>query len=359
MNRSDTVFRIKKFPIFTGVVKNKKPTKTYTFPLNLYYDEKTGIPRLIQNNDLKNQLTQIYNKGSLLSTSLGSSNLSTKRMIEFLKVMQKAFKKKLKHKIVVEIGCGTGSLLNEIKKKGAEVIGYEIGPQAKEGIKKFKLDIRKKEISEKDFNIKVDIICSYGCLEHILDPIKLIDTSKKLLKPGGMFFHRFPNTDLLFKTADISDLCHEHVSYFTAETCKKVFISRGFEKCNSFLSRAKNEVHVWGFKPKGIKKNFEKTKLASKTEKSKFKKFCKKLKIKTKQITLALQKLSANKNTKIGFYAGGHIYCFFAKITKAVRFFDGDEKNWGGRWLPSLPKIECPKNLKYNPVDLLIVCREH
>ena len=71
-------------------------------------------------------------------------------------------------KNVLEIGCGTGYLLNHIKKFGAYVQGLE--PSKVKKIKKIKIE--KNFYLKKKFDKKFDIIFSNAVLEHEFDPNK-------------------------------------------------------------------------------------------------------------------------------------------------------------------------------------------
>ena len=90
---------------------------------------------------------------------------------------------------LLEIGCGEGKLLNELKKKGAIVKGIEIGPQADVARKRYGLDILNDPLSKVGINEKFDCIFSYGCLEHIDDLESFFEGSRSCLNDKGLFFH--------------------------------------------------------------------------------------------------------------------------------------------------------------------------
>ena len=108
-----------------------KPNISKYLDFNLKVDSKTGIIVQIITPDILCALENAYKFGGMASTHLGESKLATGRMNEFIRHFLNLFNGDIKGKEVLEIGCGNGVLLNEIKKLGAKVTGLEIGPQSK------------------------------------------------------------------------------------------------------------------------------------------------------------------------------------------------------------------------------------
>lgn len=99
---------------------------------------------------------------------------------------------------VVDVGCGTGFLLNRIKKecsKTFELYGIDISKEAVEigsscypDINLSCLDATKTDYPDELF----DIILLYGSLEHFLDPLKAMEEMFRILKTGGLIFCMVP-----------------------------------------------------------------------------------------------------------------------------------------------------------------------
>ena len=121
-------------PFYVGVVD-----ETYNLKLpndlifSLFIDKEILVPKLVLTNKIKKTIKLVYKTGSMLSTPLGESSLSTKRLDEFKKNIEK---KLINRKRIVEIGCGNGVLLNEFHKKGYSTLGFEIGPQSETAARK-------------------------------------------------------------------------------------------------------------------------------------------------------------------------------------------------------------------------------
>ena len=342
-------------PFYVGVVDdNYSLDLPKNLIFSLFVDKKLLIPKLNLTEKIKATINNVYKAGSMLSTPLGESILSTKRLYEFKKNIENILKNQKKF---VEIGCGSGNLLNEFKKRGFSTIGFEIGPQSKIAKNKFNLKVVNKEFKSKLLGTKVDCIFSSGCLEHVIDLLNLINESYDALNNNGIFFASVPNSDVHFSNGSIEELCYEHVNYFTPKNAVRFLNANGFKNCQYKLSNAGNELFFWGYKDKNKRKiNLSKDKKNFDSEQKILEKYEKKIKIKWLPKVSYLKK-QLEKGFKIGFYAGGYTLAWLLKDENF--FFDADEYKWNKKWLVDLKKIEHPKKIKEKKIDILIICRPH
>lgn len=103
----------------------------------------------------------------MASTPLGESPLATVRMNEVLEKLLSLLGGVTKGKRILEIGCGNGELLHQLKLRGAIVTGLEIGPQANVVEDKYGIRVFRKPLTIGALDEKFDCIFFYGCLEHI------------------------------------------------------------------------------------------------------------------------------------------------------------------------------------------------
>lgn len=148
--------------------------------------------------------------------------------------------KNLKDKKILEIGCGNGFFLEELKDKGIKNV-YGIEPGI-ESVKKAPLKIRnniKTDILKEGLFAKesFDIILCFHTLDHIPNPNKFLSISYSLLKKGGQVFFIVHNTNglsvkLLKEKSPIFDI--EHIYLFNKSNLSAIFTKNRFNNTNVF-----------------------------------------------------------------------------------------------------------------------------
>ena len=150
----------------------------------------------------------------------------------YIKAMQ-PFLLKLKHKNrVLEIGSGTGILLELLKDEGfSELVGVEPSSAAIAAAPMHRRDwLREGIFDERDFEpASLDLICCFMTMEHVRDPMETALSASRLLRPGGAFItvtHDYNSlvNRMLGKKSPIIDI--EHMQLFS-----KVSIYELFNRC--------------------------------------------------------------------------------------------------------------------------------
>lgn len=104
---------------------------------------------------------------------------------------------------VLDIGCGDGGLFN-IVKKDARYTGIDISPTQLQAFRELVAGGEKKpalieadveKIPEKDNKFDVAIACDV--LEHVLNPVAVMNEIKRLVKKNGYIIIGIPNENLL------------------------------------------------------------------------------------------------------------------------------------------------------------------
>jgi len=147
-----------------------------------------------------------------------------------------------KNQIILDVGCASGYLGPEIKKKGNKIFGVEISEKGKEEASKIFDEVILGNIEEIDLPYPEDyfdlIICA-DILEHLFDPKNVIMKLKKYLKDNGNLIVSLPNIanwwvrkELFFGRFEyqtIGLLDSGHIRFFTYESAKKMFKECGYK----------------------------------------------------------------------------------------------------------------------------------
>ncbi|MBK8519929.1 MAG: class I SAM-dependent methyltransferase [Chitinophagaceae bacterium] len=190
-----------------------------SLPFDVYYDDELCIYRQTASEQLKNKLNEVYELGSLVDGSI--SNESGKVYVELVTdfILQSLPIKQTNESLsVLEVGCGNGIILKQLKKKDSslKLTGIEPGGHGiVEGIDD-EIDIIRDFFPAKQIaSLQFDLIYSLLVLEHIEDPVVFLQQQKNQLTQSGKLIFGVPNCEPFIETGAISIFIHEHYLYFT------------------------------------------------------------------------------------------------------------------------------------------------
>jgi 2-polyprenyl-3-methyl-5-hydroxy-6-metoxy-1,4-benzoquinol methylase len=101
---------------------------------------------------------------------------------------------------LLDIGCGSGQFLYEMRELGLNVAGIEPGDFDNDGNKKYNLNIENSDLIKAGYSKEsFDIVTMNHVLEHINNPFETISEIKRILKKNGIFIIGVPNTNSIAK----------------------------------------------------------------------------------------------------------------------------------------------------------------
>ena len=140
---------------------------------------------------------------------------------------------------LLDIGSGPGYFLEAGRERGWEVLGFEPSRVAAEYTAARGIPVVNDYFSvgkAKDHGV-FDVICLNLVLEHLRDPIGLIEEAGRMLAKGGLLFVISPND---FNPLQMQLWRHHgykpwwvvpkhHLNYFDVDSARRFFTARGFE----------------------------------------------------------------------------------------------------------------------------------
>ena len=145
--------------------------------------------------------------------------------------------------LAVEIGSNDGTFLSALRDRGWRVLGVEpareIAREAEErGIPTlpvfFSADTAEKIIKRDGL---ADLIFAANVFTHMDDPGGALEAVKRILKPEGVFLIEVSHAGDLIEGAEYDQIYHEHLSYFSLSSLKKLLERHGFEIFDARLFR--------------------------------------------------------------------------------------------------------------------------
>ena len=191
---------IKKFFDFINCPICNSKKKKFIFKIdNFQYDECLNCSLIYNNPILKDKLYKdLYKVGTYKEyvknlTEKGDKIRANYTEARKFKQINSLFKKKnLK---MLDIGCGTGTLMSIFNKNKWTTLGIEPSEYSSKIAKRKNLDVKNIFFENYSEVTKFDVITLFGVLEHVTDPIRIIKKASKHIKKGGFLVFEIPSAD--------------------------------------------------------------------------------------------------------------------------------------------------------------------
>jgi SAM-dependent methyltransferase len=318
-------------------------------PFAVGVEQETGVLVQMPSARVSEELAAVYNEGSQIGTPLAADGLGQRYLNDFLGFIEEALDGRLARARVLEIGCGTGALLESLSQRTARVVGIEPGVAAVAEARQRGLDIVNAPFTVGAFDERFDLVVHHGVLEHIEDPASFLVDQLQLLAPGGVIVLSVPDcTDALVR-GDLSPLAHEHWSYFTHVSLARLAGTAGARVARLRSARVGGAIHAVlepvAHNGAPLPAGLSASDFASRAQKS-----LRRLERYAKRI--------AERGDTLGLYPGGRFINYHALLQASlppIRYFD-DDPRLDGYYYPPIPiRVESRESLLAEPVDELLV----
>jgi SAM-dependent methyltransferase len=198
------------------------------FPLRVFVCHKCF---LVQIDEYKKS-DSIFDSEYVYFSSYSSSWLAHAK--EYVEMVIKRFSLS-ENSTVIEIASNDGYLLQNFLSRKIPVLGIEPTKNTAavavakgiETITEFFGSALAKTLIEK--KIGADLFLGNNVLAHVPDIVDLVKGMKIILRPGGVVTMEFPHLMQLIRNTQFDTIYHEHFSYLSFYSVKKIFESQGLQ----------------------------------------------------------------------------------------------------------------------------------
>ena len=150
---------------------------------------------------------------------------------------------------LLEVGCGNGTALKSMQKKGWSVTGVDFDEEAVKNARNKGLDVRHGQLSAQRFaDDSFDAVVMSHVIEHVPLPGELLRECRRVLKKGGTLIVLTPNADSRGHTH--YGRCWRglepprHLQVFTTRSLASLAREAGYDTVESFTSM-QGAVYIW------------------------------------------------------------------------------------------------------------------
>ncbi len=352
----------------SSVFLKKKIKNLIEYPLDLY---ECNFCKLIQ-------FKKLAPLGDMYGSTYGYRTSLSKLMVDHIKTKFEIIKKNnfvKNNDKILDIGCNDGTFLNLFAKLNLKKLSlYGVDPSA-EKFKKyynskiqliidfFSVKLANNLIKSKLKN-KFKLITSFAMFYDIEDPNGFCKSIDLLLHDNGKWISEFSYFPLLLQNLTYDQICHEHVTYYTLSTFKKII-----EQNNLIIQDISfNEINGGSIEVSCIKKssrikvNHKKIKKVLESEKTINKNSYEELQKRINNVKYILNLLlkNINRNDIIGYGAStkGNIVLNHCEISnKQIKYICDSNEEKHGKFTPgsNIEIISKEKMRKIKPKYLLVL----
>lgn len=138
----------------------------------------------------------------------------------------------VRHKQVVEIGCGDGAFLALLCRLGDNRgVGFDPAHDRGRAVSlPAGVTIHPRQFEAADAAVRPDLICCRHVLEHVPDPLTFLSAVRRLggVRADVVVFFEVPNARYMLEQLAIWDMVYEHWLYFCVTSLDDLFRRSGF-----------------------------------------------------------------------------------------------------------------------------------
>jgi SAM-dependent methyltransferase len=132
---------------------------------------------------------------------------------------------------VVDFGCGDGVILRQLGRRTGRTVGVDHNPDAIAVLAAAGIEAHATPFEEfaADETGSFDVVLAMQVLEHVPDVRPLMESARRVLRPGGRFFVAVPNAEREVERFEPLDFPPHHVTRWTPTDLTTLAAHHGFD----------------------------------------------------------------------------------------------------------------------------------
>jgi len=135
---------------------------------------------------------------------------------------------------ILEFGCNDGVLLERLKRRGFDCFGVDASDNIASLARAKGLEVETgffepELVRRRSLAGRFDLVTCSNVFAHIHDVRETLSAVRQVLVKDGLFCIEVHDGDLLVREHQFDTVYHEHLSYFTADSLRRLLESNGFE----------------------------------------------------------------------------------------------------------------------------------
>jgi 2-polyprenyl-3-methyl-5-hydroxy-6-metoxy-1,4-benzoquinol methylase len=249
------IINIPSLPLWCGV--HKYPKKIVTHPYSLTWDSR-GFLRQSSRMDVLEAVKNAYSDDAYVHMTAppGESLWSNRRGDSHLNLIRSNCAD-LHGAVVMEVGAGTLYIGEKLVAEDGVSQYIAIDPSLKQKVFMPGIEIVSEYFDNNKYSdSSVDYLFSFHCLEHVPDPVYFLTELHRLIRDNGRIVLSFPDSEQSIINGDLNGFIHEHISYFTDVTARRLFALVGLIVV-TFVRKGGNLSYVLAKCTKGHPENYD------------------------------------------------------------------------------------------------------
>ncbi len=141
----------------------------------------------------------------------------------------------------LDVGCGTGVFLSELRKAGLNGEGLDLSESAVQQARQRRLMAHSTTVESFVPASPIDVVTAFDVIEHVLDPVSFLENARRLVRAGGRLALTTPDTTSLICSIMgrrwYFYIPEQHLFYFNRYNLQKLLARLHFEVVH--VSRAR------------------------------------------------------------------------------------------------------------------------